>query len=182
MNATLILSSCKDNNKSDQSKTLRSDDSSIGGKDSSLHIKQIDSASKNLSTTSVDWTKIDFNSYSFSLDDSDRGTNGSAGFAYYKNDKIKKIVLTIFGEMGQYKITYSFLKEKQILLSEKHFAYLRGIDSVKSDSDMQLDENVRYPIDYNGNRIDSKKSEATVGIIVFPEVKKIVPFKLPETH
>ena len=173
-----LLCSCWHNNNTSQQSL-----DSLVTKDSNKYPS--DSVSNNKSRIasvtpeSNSFTKIDSNSYSFSLYDGDEGSEGNEGIAYYKDNEIKKITLTLFAEMGQDKITYTFLKDNKILLSEKDFSYPKGIDSVKTDKDMHLDTSFCFSIRYDGNKIDNSGHDSTINAIdIISELRKTVPFKL----
>ncbi|HMG82505.1 MAG TPA: hypothetical protein VK559_05680 [Ferruginibacter sp.] len=145
-------------------------------KDTPMLTKPTDSVKK-VVPEAIDLVKIDANTYSFSLGDD--GTEGNQGMAYYENGEIKKITFTEFGEDGQFRMTYSFLKNNSILLCEKDFSYPQGIDSVLTDKDMHLDKDTCSSIDYSGNEIGSGKMDSTsMGAGYLSEIKKIVPFTL----
>jgi hypothetical protein len=175
---TLFLFSCESNTKSSTtiSDSLSRNDYSV--KDT-LQAKQINNVSPVPVANINDFSKIDSNTYSFSFGDD--GSEGSDGKAYYKDGKIKRITFIALGEAGQYRMTYTFLKNGSILLCEKDFSYPRGIDSVSTEKDMHLDIDTCFSIDYDGKKIGSVEKDPTfMGIAYLAGIKKIVPFTLPK--
>jgi|GEM_PF-2495022 hypothetical protein len=174
----LFLFSCRSNTKSG---TTISD--SLSRNDYSVKDTPQTQKINNVSPVPVaninDFSKIDSNTYSFSFGDD--GSEGSDGKVYYENGKIKKITFIAFGETGQYRMTYTFLKNGSILLCEKDFSYPRGIDSVLTEKDMHLDIDTCFSIDYEGKKIGSVEKDSTfMGVGYLAEIKKIVPFALPK--
>ena len=139
--------------------------------------KQIIDSSRAITPATNGFSKIDSNSYSFSIVDD--GAEGNEGTAYYDKGEIKKIIFTEFGEVGQFRMIYSFLKNNTILLCEKDFSYPEGLDSAQSAKGMHLDNDTCLSIDYNGNNTaTNKKDSILMGSGYLSEIKKVVPFKL----
>lgn len=101
-------------------------------------------------------------------------SEGAEALVQYKNRKIASSHITIYGAIGQSKITYQFI-EGHVHVEEKDFIYNTAIENVNSEKDMKLLKKISYIIDLQGiseSKIDSEK------IDVFQKFKEIVPFKL----
>nr|WP_320058454.1 hypothetical protein [uncultured Bacteroides sp.] len=101
-------------------------------------------------------------------------SEGAEALVQYKNRKIVNSSITIYGGMGQSKITYKFL-DAYIHVEEKDFIYNTAIENINSEKDMKLQKEISYVIDLQGtpqSKVDSER------IDIFKEFKEIIPFKL----
>jgi len=99
---------------------------------------------------------------------------GAGAKVNYVNGKITKSVTSIYGETGQATIIYEFETEK-IKVLETKYSYKSGIENVKSGEDMQLDYEISYFIDFNGNIIGKEMPDR---IDIFKDFKEKVHFEL----
>ncbi len=99
---------------------------------------------------------------------------GTEAKVNYVNGKISRSMISIYGETGQASIIYEFEKDK-INVSEKKFLYKTNIENVKFDTDMFLDYEISYTIDFKGNLINKQISE---WIDIFKEFSDVVPFEI----
>lgn len=95
----------------------------------------------------------------------------------YINGVIRDVEWHIYGETGQMLISYTFQQNGTIKALEKTYAYPAGLESVKSDKDIQLKTTLSYQLDSNGVLLSKMADKGFVN--VFPDFKKNVPLKLP---
>lgn len=105
----------------------------------------------------------------------DMSLEGAEAKVHYTENQIRFAEVSVYGETGQAKIEYLFLGNR-IEVFEKIYLYKNGIDDVKSEEDMFLDESLRYVIDYDGNLIDGTGLDKKIDI--YEEFKETVPFAL----
>ena len=104
----------------------------------------------------------------------DISSEGAEAKAFYRNNKIVKSDISIFGETGQIKIVYSFLDDT-INVKEKQFKYSNGIEDANASGGMFLIKEFNYKLSVSGTAITHIDSGATN---IFKEFTKIVPFKI----
>lgn len=101
-------------------------------------------------------------------------TEGAGATAEYIDGKIKKCTIKIYGETGQIKITYQFVKD-YINVTQEDFIY--KIEDGNINNDKWTTKKISYTLDRNGLLIKSNVDQEKISDI-FEEVKKSVPFEL----
>lgn len=99
---------------------------------------------------------------------------GAGAEVNYVNGKITKSTTLVCGETGQATIVYEFGTDK-IEVRETKYVYKTTLENVKSEADMQLEHDISYFIDFNGNIMGKEIPER---IDIFKEFKEVVPFEL----
>lgn len=112
-------------------------------------------------------THFDFNDFS---------NEGGEGYAFYdsKSKKIRRAIITLYGEREQTVIEYIFLQEK-IKGIETTYRYLTSIGLIQSDSDMIKDTTITYIIDYKGGISGNPPSDSPD---IYQKFQEIIPFIL----
>ncbi|MNK03370.1 hypothetical protein D3C87_212150 [compost metagenome] len=113
-------------------------------------------------------------SYTFLLD-GNFSAEGNEGRAFYENNRIKKIEITFYGEMGKAVYTYNF-KRNLIEVSQQRFNYQTHFTEVKSGQDIIKGEEINFTTNLDGKILNGNNAE--VDLETFYELKKVVPFDL----
>lgn len=96
---------------------------------------------------------------------------------HYINGVVRDVEWHIYGETGQALISYTFQQNGTIKAMEKTYTYPGGLESVKSDKDIQLKKSFSYQLDPNGVLLSQVTDKDFVNS--FSDLKKNVPLKLP---
>ncbi len=97
-------------------------------------------------------------------------TEGTEVNVRYINNKIESAKIIIYGDLGQIKIEYFFLKDR-IRVDEKIYSYMKPISEIDLESDLLEEYELKYFIDYNGKRIKLNRTIAYTDI--FSEFAKL---------
>lgn len=104
-------------------------------------------------------------------------SEGAEAKAYYENKNIKKIDLFIACSGGQERLIYKFDGIRKLIeVNDKKYLYKTQLDSVKSDSDMYLNEENNYIITFDNKIFGDIKQENALNI--FKTIKDNIPFEI----
>lgn len=99
---------------------------------------------------------------------------GTEAVVTYRNKKIYKSKINIYGETGQVELIYKFFPAN-IEVTENSYRYKEDLKNVNSKDDLILSNTAKYYIDDTGKILSNKPKEY---IDIFKEFKSSVPFEL----
>lgn len=114
--------------------------------------------------------------YEFNLDQ-ELHSEGNDGIAFYKEGRLKEIILYVFTESKQCEASYTFNSTNKIKVCEKYFSFINSSDDINTVGEPNSDEYCSY-INNHGECLAKPDPKNSIARNVFPIMMGNIPYSL----